>query len=136
MKVTRSSLGTARGPASAFSGEVFVDAVAEIEPPSRVAASLVHFMPAGRTHWHTHPVGQTIFVTEGVGRCQRAGGPVLELHPGDRVFFEPGESHWHGAAPNRLMVHVAIQEAGEDGASPVTWGEAVTDEQYAVEPKS
>ena len=134
MKVTRSSLGTAKGPAGSFSGDVYVDAVAELEPPSQAVASLVHFMPGARTHWHVHPLGQTIFVTEGVGRCQRDGGPVLELHPGDRVYFEPNENHWHGAAPTRLMVHVALQEADANG-SAVTWGEPVTDEQYATEPK-
>lgn len=133
MKITRSSLGTAKGPTSSFTGDVYVDAVAEVETPSRVASGLVHFMPGGRTHWHTHPVGQTIFVTEGVGRCQREGGPVQEIRPGDRVFFEPGENHWHGAAPTRLMVHVALQEIGEDG-SPVSWGRPVTDEEYVVEP--
>jgi quercetin dioxygenase-like cupin family protein len=133
MKITRSSLGTAKGPASAFTGDVYVDAVAEIEAPARTASGLVHFMPGARTHWHTHPLGQTIFVTEGVGRCQREGGPVQEIRPGDRVFFEPGENHWHGAAPNRLMVHVAIQEADESG--PVTWGEPVSDAQYGAEPQ-
>ena len=134
MKVTRSSLGTAKGPSGSFSGDVYVDAVAELEPPSRAVASLVHFMPGARTHWHVHPFGQTIFVTEGVGRCQRDGGPVLELHPGDRVYFEPNENHWHGAAPSRLMVHVALQEADEDGTA-VTWGEPVSDDQYGTEPK-
>ena len=88
----------------------------------------MHFTPSARTAWHTHPHGQTIFVTEGVGRCRREGGPVEEIRPGDRVFFEPGENHWHGAAPNRFMAHVAIQQVDETG-SPVTWGEHVTEEE-------
>ena len=95
------------------------------------AAALVHFTPGARTAWHTHPLGQTIFVTEGVGRCRRRGGPIEVIRPGDRVFFEPGEDHWHGAAPDRFMAHVAIQEADESG-SPVTWGEHVSDEEYGA----
>ena len=90
----------------------------------------MHFTPGARTAWHTHPLGQTIWVTEGVGLCQREGGPIEVIRPGDRVFFEPGENHWHGAAPTRLMTHIAMQLADESG-SPVTWGEHVTDEQYA-----
>ena len=85
---------------------------------STFAAALVHFTPGARTAWHTHPHGQTIFVTEGVGRCQREGGPIEEIRPGDRVFFEPGENHWHGAAPNRFMAHIAMQQNDESG-SPV-----------------
>ena len=129
MKITRSAAETAKGPADWFTGDVYIDAVADPEPPARVASALVHFTPGARTHWHTHPLGQTIYVTEGVGRCQREGGPVEEIRPGDRVFFEPGENHWHGAAPNRFMVHIAIQQIDESG-SPVSWGEQVTDEQY------
>jgi quercetin dioxygenase-like cupin family protein len=91
----------------------------------------VHFTPGARTAWHTHPFGQTIFVTEGVGLCQHEGGPVETIRPGDRVYFEPGENHWHGAAPNRLMVHIAIQETDETG-SPVAWGRHVTDEEYGA----
>ena len=129
MKITRSSLGTAKGPSTSFTGDVYVDAVAEAEPPARTASGLVHFMPGARTHWHTHPLGQTIFVTEGVGRCQREGGPVQEIRPGDRVFFEPGENHWHGAAPDRFMTHLAMHEVDESG-NAVTWGRHVTDEEY------
>jgi quercetin dioxygenase-like cupin family protein len=129
MQITRSSIDTAKGPSDWFTGDVYIDAVAAAEPPARTSAALVHFTPGARTHWHTHPYGQTIFVTEGVGRCQREGGAVQEIRPGDRVFFEAGENHWHGAARNRLMVHVAIQENGDDGR-PVTWGDPVTDEQY------
>ncbi len=132
MQITRSSLATAAGPAESFTGSVHVDAIAAPVPPARVAAANVHFSPGARTHWHVHPLGQTIWVTEGVGRCQRAGGPVEEIRPGDRVFFEPGENHWHGAAPDRFMVHVAIQEV-DDSGSPVTWGEPVSDAQYRAE---
>ena len=92
---------------------------------------MVHFTPGARTAWHTHPFGQTIFVTEGIGRCQRRGGPIEEIRPGDRVFFEPGEDHWHGAAPDRFMAHLAIQEA-DDSGSPVTWGAHVTDAEYTA----
>jgi quercetin dioxygenase-like cupin family protein len=129
MQITRSELETQKGPAEWFTGDVYIDTIATPAPPSRTAAAIVHFTPGAHTAWHTHPYGQTIFVTEGVGRCQREGGPVEEIRPGDRVFFEPGENHWHGAAPDRLMVHVAMQEADESG-SPVTWGRQVTDEEY------
>jgi quercetin dioxygenase-like cupin family protein len=128
MQITRNSLDTNRGPAEYFTGIVFVDPVAAPAPPSRTAAAMVHFTPGARTAWHTHPFGQTIFVTEGVGRCRRRGGPIEEIRPGDRVYFEPGEDHWHGAAPTRFMTHLAIQEAGENG--PVTWGEHVSDDEY------
>jgi quercetin dioxygenase-like cupin family protein len=129
MEITRSSLDTAAGPSDWFTGAVYIDPVAVPSDVSRVSASNVHFTPGARTHWHTHPRGQTIFVLEGVGRCRRRGGPVEEIRPGDRVFFEPGEEHWHGAAPNRFMLHVAIAQA-DDAGSVVTWGEAVSDEDY------
>jgi quercetin dioxygenase-like cupin family protein len=131
MEITRSSLDTAAGPSDWFTGAVYIDAVAAPGEVSRVSASNVHFTPGARTHWHTHPNGQTIFVLEGVGRCARRGGAVEEIRPGDRVFFEPGEEHWHGAAPNRFMLHVAIAQA-DDAGSVVTWGEPVSDEDYAA----
>ena len=133
MQITRQSLETNVGPGDWFTGTVYIDPIAAPVATARTAAALVHFTPGARTAWHTHPHGQTIYVTEGIGRCQRESGPVEEIRPGDRVYFEPGENHWHGAAPNRLMTHIAIQEAGEDG-SPVTWGEHVTDEQYNISP--
>lgn len=133
VKITRSTVETTKGPAEWFTGDVYVDTIAEPTPPSRTAAAIVHFTPGARTAWHTHPFGQTIFVTEGVGRCQRRGGPVEEIRPGDRVFFEAGEDHWHGAAPDRVMAHVAMQEVDESG-SPVSWGEPVTDEEYQQQP--
>ena len=93
----------------------------------------MHFTPSAPTAWHTHPVGQTIYVLEGVGRCQRRGGPIEVIRPGDRVFFGPGEDHWHGAAPDRFMTHVAMLEVDEDGTS-ATWGQHVSDEQYTAAP--
>jgi len=129
MQITRNSLQTATGPSDWFTGTVYIDAIAAASAPSRVQAASVHFTPGARTAWHTHPFGQTIYVTEGAGRCQRRGGSVEAILPGDRVYFEPGEHHWHGAAPDRLMTHIAIQEVDETG-SPVTWGEHVTDEEY------
>jgi quercetin dioxygenase-like cupin family protein len=133
MQITRNSLETNRGPGDWFTGAVYIDAVASPPAPSRSGAASVHFTPGARTAWHTHPLGQTIFVTEGVGLCQRRGGPIEVIRPGDRVFFEPGEDHWHGAAPTRFMTHIAIQEADETG-SPVTWGEHVSDEEYSAAP--
>jgi quercetin dioxygenase-like cupin family protein len=130
MEVTRSSLDTAAGPSDWFTGAVYIDPVAVPSGGSRVSASNVHFTPSARTHWHTHPNGQTIFVLEGIGRCGRRGGPVEEIRAGDRVFFEPGEEHWHGAAPNRFMLHVAIAQV-DDAGSAVTWLEPVSDEDYA-----
>jgi quercetin dioxygenase-like cupin family protein len=133
MKVTRSSLETMVGPADWFTGNVYIDTIAAPTDPSRLSAAIVHFAPGARTAWHTHPNGQTIFVTEGVGRIQRRGGPVEEIRPGDRVFFEPGEEHWHGAAPDRFMAHIAMQEVNDEGVS-VTWGEHVTDEEDTRRP--
>lgn len=128
MRINRGS-PTAVGPAEWFTGSVHLDAVATPSPPSGLAALSVHFAPGARTAWHTHPVGQTIFVTEGIGRCQRRGGPVEEIRAGNSVYFEPGEDHWHGAAPDRFMTHLAMHEA-DDSGSLVSWGEPVTDEEY------
>src|SRR3954454_13875404 len=130
MEITRNSLDTTPGPSDWFTGAVYIDAIAAPSPPSRVGAASVHFTPGARTAWHTHPYGQTIYVIEGVGLCQREGDSIEVIRPGDRVFFEPGENHWHGASPDRFMAHIAMQQNDESG-SPVTWGEHVTDEQYA-----
>ena len=135
MHITRSSIDTTKGPGDWFTGEVYIDAVAAPAGTSTVAAALVHFTPGARTAWHTHPHGQTIFVTEGAGLCQREGGPVEVIRPGDRVFFEPGENHWHGAAPNRLMVHVC-DAAGRRCGQRCEWGRHVTDEEYAAAPST
>ncbi len=133
MQITRNSLETNAGPSDWFTGSVYIDTIAAASGPSRLGSASVLFTPGARTAWHTHPFGQTVYVTEGIGRCQREGDPIEEIRPGDRVFFEPGENHWHGAAPNRFMTHIAMQEADENG-SPVTWGEHVTDEQYNAAP--
>ena len=133
MQITR-SIDTTKRPADWFTGDVYIDAVAAPASSSTFAAN-VHFAPGARTAWHTHPHGQTIYVIEGVGVCQRARGPIEVIRPGDRVFFEPGENHWHGAAPNRFMVHVAMQQNDESG-SPVTWGRHVTDDEYAAAPSA
>jgi len=124
MKITRSGVETAKGPADWFTGDVYIDAVAAPDGDSRVSASAVHFTPGARTHWHTHPHGQTIYVLEGVGRCQRRGGDVEEIRPGDRVFFEPGEEHWHGAASDRFMLHIAMLDV-DDAGNAATWLEPV-----------
>jgi len=128
MEITR-NLETAAGPDEWFTGTVFIDAVAAPSDVSRVSGSSVHFTPGARTAWHTHPNGQTIFVLEGVGRCQSRGGRLETIRPGDRVFFEPGEEHWHGAAPDRFMTHLALVQVDEDG-NAATWGEQVSDEEY------
>src|SRR5947209_2670955 len=127
MQMTKSTLETAPGPGDWFTGAVYIDAIAAPSHGSRINASSVHFMPGARTAWHTHPNGQTIWVTEGVGLCQRRDGPIEVIRPGDRVFFEPGEHHSHGAAPTRFMTHIAMLEVDEEGHS-ATWGDHVTDE--------
>jgi quercetin dioxygenase-like cupin family protein len=135
VQITRNSLDTNIGPADWFTGTVYVDPLATASAPSRLTASSVHFTPGARTAWHTHPFGQTIYVTEGMGHCQREGGPIEIIRPGDRVYFDPGENHWHGAAPRRFMTHLAMQEA-DDAGSPVSWGRHVTDEEYGATPGS
>src|SRR3954449_3818721 len=133
MEITRSSIDTQKGPADWFTGDVYIDAVAAPAGSSTFAAAAVHFTPGARTAWHTHPNGQTIFVLEGVGRCQREGGPVEAIRPGGRGFVEPGEVHWHGAVPDRFMVHLALQQVDDQG-SAVAWGEHVSDADYGAEP--
>jgi quercetin dioxygenase-like cupin family protein len=133
MKITRNSLATTVGPSEWFTGNVYIDPVATPSAGSRLAASSVHFTPGARTAWHSHPHGQTIYVTEGIGRVQRRGGPVEVIRPGDSVFFEPGEEHWHGAAPDRFMTHLAMHQVDENGAA-ANWGPHVTDEEYGQQP--
>ena len=133
MEITRSSVATMAGPSEWFTGGVYVDAVAVPSGASRLSASSVHFTPGARTAWHTHPNGQTIWVTEGVGLCQRRGGPIEEIRPGDRIFFEPGEEHWHGAASTRFMTHLAMLEV-DDAGNAATWGAHVTDKEYGAAP--
>lgn len=130
MKITRpGSQPSAKGPASWFTGTVRIDPLFQTEAPARGAGASVTFEPGARTAWHTHPLGQTLIVTAGLGRVQREGGPIEEIRPGDVVWFSPGEKHWHGASPTVAMTHIAIQE-GLDG-KVVDWLEHVSDTQYA-----
>jgi quercetin dioxygenase-like cupin family protein len=133
MQITPNETATRSGPPEWFTGTVLIDAVATPADRSRLQASSVHFAHGARTAWHTHPNGQTIYVTEGVGRCQGRGGPILVIRPGDRVFFEPGEEHWHGAALDRFMTHLAMVQVDDEGTS-ATWGDLVTDEEYGRQP--
>jgi quercetin dioxygenase-like cupin family protein len=133
VQVTRNKIATAVGPNEWFTGAVYVDPVATPSGSSRISASSVHFTPGARTAWHTHPNGQTIFVTEGVGHAQRRGGSIEVIRPGDRVFFEPGEDHWHGASPTRFMTHIAMLDVDDKGNN-ATWGDHVTDQEYAAAP--
>ena len=119
-----------KGPADWFTGTVRIDPLfLKAEDPARATGANVTFEPGARTAWHTHPLGQTLIVTAGYGRVQREGGPIEEIHPGDVVWFPPGEKHWHGASPGTAMTHIAIQEM-IDGSS-VKWLEKVSDEQYS-----
>ena len=133
MRITRNTTETAAGPNEWFTGAVYIDTVATPTESSRLGAASVHFIPGARTAWHIHPNGQTIYVTEGVGLCQREGGPIEVIRAGDSVFFERGEDHWHGAAPNRFMTHLAMQQVDDEG-NAATWGEHVTDEEYGAAP--
>lgn len=116
------------GPAEYFTGSVRVDPLFLPTDPARASGAYVTFEPGARTAWHTHPLGQTLVITAGCGRVQRWGGPIEEVKPGDVVWFEPGEKHWHGAAPTTTMTHIAIVER-LDGKS-ADWLEKVSDEQY------
>ena len=119
---------SAKGPADYFTGTVRLDAPFSASAPARVGGATVTFEPGARTAWHTHPLGQTLIVTAGLGWAQREGGPVEEIRPGDVVWFEPGEKHWHGASPASAMTHVAIAETLDGRA--VDWLEKVDDAQY------
>ncbi len=133
MQITKNSVKTNPGPSEWFTGSVYIDTVAVPSGPSRVNASSVHFTPGARTAWHTHPNGQTIFVIEGVGLAQHRGGPIEVIRPGDRVFFEAGEEHGHGAAPNRFMTHLAMLDVDEQG-NAASWGDHVSDAEYSAAP--
>jgi quercetin dioxygenase-like cupin family protein len=133
MQITRNGPETVRGPTEWFTGVVYVDTVAAPAGGSQIGAASVHFTPGARMAWHTHPRGQTIWITEGLGLCQSEGAPIEVIGPGDRVFFEAGENHWHGAAPNRFMTHIAMQQADDNG-NVVEWGRHVGDDEYAQAP--
>jgi quercetin dioxygenase-like cupin family protein len=131
MEIKRNgSRPSGKGSVDYFTGQVRVDPLFEAAAPARGRGASVTFEPAARTAWHTHPLGQTLIVISGLGRAQRWGGEIEEIRPGDVVWFEPGEKHWHGAAPAKAMTHIAIQEA-LDG-KVVDWMEKVSDEQYGA----
>jgi quercetin dioxygenase-like cupin family protein len=122
------STPSAKGPEDWFTGVVRIDALFQTAAPARGAGASVTFEPGARTAWHTHPLGQTLIVTAGCGWVQREGGPIEEIHPGDVIWFSPGEKHWHGATPTTAMTHIAIQEGLE--GKVVDWMEKVSEEQY------
>jgi len=129
MKTTpNGAQASAKGPEDWFTGDVRIDPLFGPNEPARAGAASVTFEPGARTAWHTHPLGQTLIITSGVGWVQTEGGPIEEVKPGDVVWFPPHEKHWHGASPDKAMTHIAIQEY-QDG-SPVTWMEKVSDRQY------
>jgi quercetin dioxygenase-like cupin family protein len=130
MNLTRAGTPvTKQGPAEYFTGTVWLDEIAAGPNDSRVRILRVVFEPGARTAWHTHPHGQILHILAGVGRVQKAGGDIVEVFPGDTVWFEPGERHWHGAAPNHLMVHLAVQQADVAG-NTAAWLEHVTPADY------
>jgi quercetin dioxygenase-like cupin family protein len=121
-----------KGPAEWFSGTVRIDPLHQAPEPARIACAHVTFEPGARTAWHTHPLGQTVIVTSGCGWCQRDGGPIEEIRPGDVVWFPPGEKHWHGATATTAMSHIAMQEAL--GGKAVDWMEKVAEADYQKGP--
>jgi quercetin dioxygenase-like cupin family protein len=133
MQVSRSGPETSTGPGEWFTGAVYLDTVVTPNGSSRLNASSVHFTPGAHTAWHTHPNGQTLYVTEGVGLAQGRGGPIEVIRPGDRVWFEAGEEHWHGASSNRFMTHLSLVEVDGEG-NAAAWGAHVTDEEYGAAP--
>lgn len=120
-----------KGPADRFTGDVWVDMIVEDDPPSRLRAGVVRFAPCARTAWHRHAMGQTLHVTEGVGLVQARGNEIVVMRAGDTVHTPPGEWHWHGAAPDHFMTHLALSESSDDPTvTDVEWGEHVTDNEY------
>jgi len=129
MQITRiGSQSSAKGPEDWFTGAVRIDPLFQPNDARRAAAAVVTFEPGARTGWHTHPIGQTLIVTSGCGWVQREGGTVEEIYPGDIVWFEPNEKHWHGATAKTAMTHIAMQE--NLNGKVVEWMEKVSDEQY------
>jgi quercetin dioxygenase-like cupin family protein len=121
---------THRAPSEHFTGTVWQDPIIAAEAPARIVAARVSFEPGARTNWHTHPLGQTLYVISGIGRFQTKGGPVQEIRPGDVVWIPPGEKHWHGGSPTSGMTHIAMQESLEGNYS--SWMEPVTDAEYSA----
>jgi quercetin dioxygenase-like cupin family protein len=131
LKITRNGAQpSAKGPADNFTGSVRVDSLFRADEPARVSGGLVTFEVGAHTAWHTHPLGQTLIVTQGVGLVQRAGGPIQEIRPGDVVWIPPGEKHWHGATPTTGMSHYAIAE--QLNGKSVDWLEKLTLAQYST----
>ena len=124
------SQSSRKGSADWFTGTVRIDPLFSAPEPARVAGARVTFEPGARTAWHTHPLGQTLIVTSGLGRAQCEGEPIQEIRPGDVVWFAPNEKHWHGASPDAAMTHIAIQE--QLGDKLVEWMEKVSDDQYGL----
>jgi quercetin dioxygenase-like cupin family protein len=122
---------TAKAPAENFTGDAWIDRIASGEEPSRIRVNVVRFAPGARNAWHRHAVGQTLHVTEGRGRIQARGGDVLDIREGDTIHTPPGEWHWHGAAPDHFMTHLAMWERPADGPE-TEWGDPVTDEEYGA----
>lgn len=129
MKITKSSGKTGQGPADWFTGTVFIDPVRNPDEQTSIGCAHVRFSPGARTAWHKHPRGQTLYVTDGIGYVAYRGGRKEEIKPGDVVYIEPNEEHWHGATEDRFMAHIAMQEADEQG-EVVTWLEHVADDEY------
>jgi quercetin dioxygenase-like cupin family protein len=125
---------TVKAPAEMFTGDAWFDVIAAGQAPSRMRVNVVRFAPGARNAWHTHAVGQTVHVTEGIGRIQSRGGDVVEIRPGDTVHTPPGEWHWHGAAPDHFMTHLAMWEGPEGGGPETEWGDLVTDAEYDEPP--
>ena len=128
MKYTRSGNESGAGPEACFTGSVYIDGVRNPDDQSAIGCAHVRFAPGARTAWHSHPKGQTLYVTDGIGLVATRDG-VQEIRPGDVVYIEPGEEHWHGATPARFMSHVAMQEA-DDRGQVVTWLDHVADGDY------
>ena len=129
----RRPASTIKGGADLFTGDAWYDVLARGEAPSRIRVSAVRFAPGARTAWHAHALGQTLHVVEGVGRVQARGGALLEMRAGDTVHTPPGEWHWHGAAPDRFMMHLAMWEAADEGPE-TDWADHVGDAEYLAPP--
>lgn len=126
-----SKVPSARGPAEWFTGDVWIDVIARGEEPSRIRVNAVRFLPSARSAWHSHGLGQTLYVTEGRGLVQSRGDRIVEIRPGDVVYTAPEEEHWHGAAPDHFMTHLSMTEGvGESGKPETEWGPHVTDAEY------
>jgi quercetin dioxygenase-like cupin family protein len=131
MQISRGgSQPSSKGSAEYFTGTVRIDPLFPAHAPARAVSASVTFEPGARTAWHTHPLGQTLYVISGIGRVQAEGGPIREIRPGDVVWIPPGEKHWHGASPTNGMTHIAMQEALDGVYS--SWMEHVTDAQYSA----